>query len=336
MRITRKCVTINLRSNRAGRKERGEILYQEIDWNTVTIRNNFLFQETLRNERLCKYFLNHVLHIQVNNIRYLETEKTMTARLSSKYTRLDLYVEDKNGNVSDIEMQVTGSKSVMYNDLDEATVIRELPLRVRYYQSMISTNMLRKGVHYRNMKKAFVIFVCTFDPFGEGLPAYHFTYRCKEKRDLQMGDLTENIYLNTTAADKADDEELAAFLRYVNTQKTTSDFTKELDEEATRIRNNDDWRLRIMTLDMEIQDMKRRTAIKERAEGKAEGLKEGKAAGLREGKAEGLKEGKAEGKAEGRKERTNEIVRKMRAEGMNDALIARLTELSETEVAAIA
>ena len=39
---------------------------------------------------------------------------------------------------------------------------------------------------------------------------------------------------------------------------------------------------------------------------------------------------------EGRKERTIEIVRKMRAEGMDDALIAKVTELSESEVAAIA
>ena len=64
--------------------KKGEILRRKIDWNTVTIQNNFLFQETLRNETLCKGFLNRVLHIQVKTIRYLETEKTMTARLSSK------------------------------------------------------------------------------------------------------------------------------------------------------------------------------------------------------------------------------------------------------------
>ena len=90
-----------------------------------------------------------------------------------------------------------------------------------------------------------------------------------------------------------------------------------------------------MTLDMEIEDMKRRTAIRERAKGKAEGKAEGLKEGKAEGKAEGLKEGKAAGKAEGRKERTVELIRKMRAEGMNDVLIARLTELSEEEVAAL-
>jgi len=284
-------------------------LYSNIDWDAITIKNNFLFQETLRNKSLCKQLLERVLHIQVKTIRYMETEKTMKAQLSSKNTRLDVYVEDKDGNVADIEMQTTDTKSVInYDERDEKTIIRELPLRTRYYQNIIGTNMLRKGMHYRELKKAYVIFICTFDPFGAGLPVYHFTYRCKENGNLQMGDLTENIFLNVKAADKTDDEELAAFLRYVNGQKPDSSFTKKLDEEATRIKNNDDWRLKAMTLDMEIKDMKKR----EREKGKQEGLKAGK------------------------QERTLEIAKAMLADGMDVSKVAKLTNLSVKEVTALA
>ena len=284
-------------------------MYSNIDWDAITIKNNFLFQETLRNKSLCKQLLERVLHIQVKTIRYMETEKTMKAQLSSKNTRLDVYVEDKDGNVADIEMQTTDTKSVInYDERDEKTIIRELPLRTRYYQNIIGTNMLRKGMHYRELKKAYVIFICTFDPFGAGLPVYHFTYRCKEDCNLQMGDLTENIFLNVKAADKTDDEELAAFLRYVNGQKPDSSFTKKLDEEATRIKNNDDWRLKAMTLDMEIKDMKKR----EREKGKQEGLKEG---------AQNSK---------------IEIAKAMLADGMEIAKVAKLTNLSVKEVTALA
>ena len=284
-------------------------MYRNIDWDAITIKNNFLFQETLRNKSLCKQLLERVLHIQVKTIRYMETEKTMKAQLSSKNTRLDVYVEDKDGNVADIEMQTTDTKSVInYDERDEKTIIRELPLRTRYYQNIIGTNMLRRGMHYRELKKAYVIFICTFDPFGAGLPVYHFTYRCKENGNLQMGDLTENIFLNVKAADKTDDEELAAFLRYVNGQKPDSSFTKKLDEEATRIKNNDDWRLKAMTLDMEIKDMKKR----EREKGKQEGLKAGK------------------------QERTLEIAKAMLADGMEISKVAKLTNLSVKEVTALA
>ena len=280
-------------------------MYSNIDWDAITIKNNFLFQETLRNKSLCKQLLERVLHIQVKTIRYMETEKTIKAQLSSKNTRLDVYVEDKDGNVADIEMQTTDTKSVInYDERDEMTIIRELPLRTRYYQNIIGTNMLRKGMHYRELKKAYVIFICTFDPFGDGLPIYHFTYRCKENDSLQMGDLTENIFLNVKAADKTGDEELAAFLRYVNGQKPDSSFTKKLDEEATRIKNNDDWRLKAMTLDMEIQDMKKRIAKRER------------------------KKGKQESKIE--------IAKKLLDDGMDVSKVAKLTNLSVKEVTALA
>ena len=276
-------------------------MYSNIDWDAITIKNNFLFQETLRNKSLCKQLLERVLHIQVKTIRYMETEKTMKAQLSSKNTRVDVYVEDKDGNVADIEMQTTDTKSVInYDERDEKTIIRELPLRTRYYQNIIGTNMLRKGMHYRELRKAYVIFICTFDPFGAGLPVYHFTYRCKENGNLQMGDLTENIFLNVKAADKTDDEDLAAFLRYVNGQRATTSFTRMLDKEATRIRNNDDWRLKAMTLDMEIKDMKKREREK------------------------------------GKQESKIEIAKAMLADGMEIAKVAKLTKLSVKEVTALA
>ena len=276
-------------------------MYRNIDWDAITIKNNFLFQETLRNKSLCKQLLERVLHIQVKTIRYMEAEKTMKAQLNSKNIRLDVYVEDKDGNVADIEMQTTDTKSVInYDERDEKTIIRELPLRTRYYQNIIGTNMLRKGMHYRELKKAYVIFICTFDPFGVGLPVYHFTYRCKEDCNLQMGDLTENIFLNVKAADKTDDEELAAFLRYVNGQKPDSSFTKKLDEEAMRIKNNDDWRLKAMTLDMEIKDMKKREREK------------------------------------GKQESKIEIAKKLLDDGMDVSKVAKLTNLSVKEVTALA
>ena len=76
--------------------------------------------------------------------------------------------------------------------------------------------MLLKGMQYWQLRKSYVIFICTFDPFRQGLPMYRFSYRCRENLSLEMGDLTENIFLNATAADKATDKELAAFLSYVN------------------------------------------------------------------------------------------------------------------------
>ncbi len=249
-----------------------------IDWDSLTFANNYVFQEVLKNKKLCKYLIERILHIQIKDIRYLIAERHInSARISSKSIRLDVYVENQEGTVLDIEMQVTGDNSTVYSDKDETTVIKGLPLRTRYYQSLISMDMLKQGMKYRELRKSYVIFICTFDPFGKGLPMYHFTYRCKEDNTLEMGDLTENIYLNARAADKAKDTALADFLCYVISGKAGSEFTQAIDAETKRVTNDEDWRERYVTWEMDlkiIQEDAEKKGEKKKALAIAKSLKE--------------------------------------------------------------
>ena len=151
-----------------------------------------------------------------------------------------------------IEMQTSDNHRIINGAL-ETEKVPVLPLRIRYYQSLISTDMLLKGMQYWQLRKSYVIFICTFDPFRQGLPMYRFSYRCRENLSLEMGDLTENIFLNATAADKATDKELAAFLSYVNGKAAESSFTKNLDNEVKRIRDSEDWRFHAMYYEAETQ-----------------------------------------------------------------------------------
>ena len=209
----------------------------------------------MKNKELCTHLIEQILHIQIKDIHYLETEKNVSVRLDSKSIRLDVYVEDEQGTVLDIEMQTVGNTSILFRDKDETTVLKELPLRTRYYQSMISMDMLRKGMKYRDLQKSYVIFICTFDPFGKGLPLYSFRYRSKENSSLELGDLTENIFLNAKAEEKVPDTELSAFLSYVNGNVAKSTFTQAVDREAERVKNNNDWRNRVMTWEMDVKIM---------------------------------------------------------------------------------
>lgn len=45
-------------------------------------------------------------------------------------------------------------------------------------QGMIDLNILEKGDNYKDLKRIFIIFVCTFDFFGEGRHIYTFENRC--------------------------------------------------------------------------------------------------------------------------------------------------------------
>ena len=83
---------------------------------------------------------------------------------------------------------------------------------------------------------------------------------------------------------------------------------------------------------MEHDDRYEEIAIEQRRKGGIRNMSSVIDRYLKEGEAKGLKIGEAKG----RKERTIELIRNMRAEGMDDALIARVMKLSEKELAEFA
>lgn len=180
----------------------------------------------------------------IEKITFPEGEKSIDNRYDSKSIRLDVYVHDENGHVYDIEMQCTnGSEG-------------ELPKRTRYYQGMIDMNELKKGQYYTALKESFIIFICTFDPFGENLPMYTFRHRCIEKEGLELGDLSTKIFLNAKGESDTLDPDIAAFLRYVDGKAAEGALTKEINEEVIRIKEHKEMRREYMTLLMELQKYK--------------------------------------------------------------------------------
>lgn len=131
---------------------------------------------------------------------------------------------------------------------------RNLPKRTRYYQGMIDFNILEKGENYKNLKKSFVIFVCTFDLFGEGRHIYTFENRCIESLQLPLGDDAVKIILNTKRMMDDVTHELKSLLDYIDGAQPDDDFTKELEDAVDLVRRNEKWRLDYMTLQMNYQE----------------------------------------------------------------------------------
>ena len=102
----------------------------------------------------------------------------------------------------------------------------ELPLRSRYYQSMFDIDLLSKGRSYRELKKGFVIFICTFDPFNDGRYMYTFESRCRENTDIVLGDNVYKIFLNTKGFKGKVSKELKNFLSYIETRNVNDEFTR--------------------------------------------------------------------------------------------------------------
>ena len=224
------------------------------EWEELTIRDNFLFQKVMQNKRLCMWLITKLLGIKVKDIIYPEAEKTVEASPTQKGIRLDVYVVTEDGTIIDIEMQ-TADKSLGW-----------LPKRTRYYQAMIDLNVLGKGKDYIELKKSFVIFICTFDPFpGNNRKIYTFTNLCHEQDGLELGDETAKIFLNTKGTVGEVDEDIDKFLAYVDGKNAEGEFTQDIAAEVERIKQHNETRVEYMTLMMELKEQRR--------EGRGEGIK---------------------------------------------------------------
>ena len=143
----------------------------------------------------------------------------------------------------------------MQQESDSSTK-KELPKRSRYYQGIIDLNLIEKGVSYSALNQSFVIFICTFDPFGKGLYQYTFQNVCLEDTDIFLGDETTKIFFNTKGNLTDAPEPLRKFLHYVETKEATNDFTQKIDSEVEHIKSNKTWRREYMKELLHDFDMK--------------------------------------------------------------------------------
>jgi hypothetical protein len=259
--------------------------YEELE-----LRDDFMFSRIMSNPKFVKPLLETILGVKIRKIVYPQTQKTIDLSLQAKGIRLDVYVEDDQNTVFNLEMQTSDGAN--------------LPKRMRYYQGMIDLNILDKGQDYTTLKKSYVIFICTFDPFGEGRHIYTFCNTCQENTALTLDDDAVKIILSTKGTMDDVSPEMKRILDYIDGKGASDKFTEELEEAVCSARQNERWRLDYMTLEYEYRQR------------------------YLEGKEEGREEGRAEGRAEGR-ERT---IQKLHERGESIASIADIVELNEEEV----
>ncbi len=231
--------------------------YEELD-----ITDPFIFAKVMSEKELCKPLLENILNIKIRDIVYVDYEETIQMTAKSKGIRLDIYVEDDDNTVFNLEMQTTTYK--------------ELPKRSRYYQGIIDLNMIEKGESYDILKESYVIFICTFDFFEKGRSVYEFENVCLEDSEIKLNDGTHKIFLNTKG-DKSDiNEELKSLLEYFDGSEPESELTRRIDRKVIAARKNERWRREYMSLQMEM-NLKYREGLKAGEEkGRALGQSEGK------------------------------------------------------------
>ena len=225
-----------------------------IDFDSIGFTDDFMFQSVMMDEKICKAVLERIMQIKLRRISVLQKEKAAQGGPLARSVRFDVYCEDEEGNAFDVEMQ----------NVNEG----DLPLRARYYQAMMDSGLLEKGIKsYRELRRGVIIFLCNFNPFGGARALYHVKCSPIEGDDIPYEDGALKIFACTEG--KSDDTpvEILRFLSYLKSKQTGDDLTKEIDAKVKEYRSNPSWRGNYMENDAHEWDLLDRG----RKEGKAEG-----------------------------------------------------------------
>lgn len=223
----------------------------------LTIKDNFMFGAVMMDEDNCKGLLERVLEIPIDRVD-VSKEKSIVYHPEYKGVRLDVYAKDEKQTRYNVEIQVERKPA--------------LGKRSRYYQSQMDMEMLLTGEDYTELPNTYVIFICDFDPFGDGLYRYSTGMVCEET-GKSVSDGVKTIYLNAHGRNREDiPEELLQFLDYVkNTGRTegtstTDSFVRHLQDSIDKIKQNRGMEERYMLLEEMMRNEKR--------EGNTEGKQE--------------------------------------------------------------
>ena len=224
-----------------------------------------MYELSAKNDRLmsdkenCKGFLERALSMKIDHVE-ISTEKNIVYHPEYRGVRLDVYAKDEKNTRYNIEMQVLKQPA--------------LGRRSRYYQSQMDMELLAKGCEYAELPDSYVIFLCDFDPFGEGKYRYTFRKSCEETQKASLKDGRCIMFLNTCGENAEDvPEELVSFLKFVHADLKESqtdfqdDYVRQVQKSVTHIKGSREMEERFMLLELLMQD--------ERREGRKEGRKEG-------------------------------------------------------------
>lgn len=193
--------------------------------------NRWMFNRVVCQEGVCRGLIRALLGIEVGSITYLNAEQPYEPGAESRGVRMDV-VAKEDGRMYDIEMQV-GPET-------------QIGRRMRYYQAAMDVGELAPGGAWGLLPESHIVFVCSDDLFGRGLPVYTIDRLCREIVDLDIDDDSHWHVLNASAWESVRDIEASEVLHYVHCGDATGPLTKEIDGLVARYNEDRRWVGRVM------------------------------------------------------------------------------------------
>ena len=191
----------------------------------------------MQDEGLCQRLAQVLLGVKIKSVKLHQTQRQLKRERHTHGIRLDAYLEDED-RVVVIEMQTANA--------------RWLFKRIRLYQGLLDTAMLPAGYSYMSLKDTYIVFLCTFDPVGLGLPVYAVEQVFKDTGGTKYDDGTCKILYNCIKWRECKDEQIRAVLEYMQTGFAESSLVRDIDAAIEAERELQAMRSEYMTYDMKL------------------------------------------------------------------------------------
>lgn len=293
------------------------------------IRFDWAMKRLLRNKAdhvVLEGFLSVIFKRQIKIAKILESEGNQDFE-DQKFNRVDFLAEDEQGELMLFEIQNSHELDYFH--------------RMAYGTSKVIADYLSKGEPYRNLKKVYSINIVYFT-LGQGKGyAYHGTVNFVNMSDatdvLQLTDGQKKAFHVETVSqifpeyflfrvnnfDQLATSSIEEWISFLKTGEIPDTYTAQgLPEarEILRVDNLNEEDRKAYNRYIEILRFNRSVMDSSRIEGRIEGMEMGMAQGLEEGKAEGAKNEKLS------------TAKRMKAEGLDINLIAKITQLPISEI----
>ncbi|MBR6179438.1 MAG: Rpn family recombination-promoting nuclease/putative transposase [Bacteroidales bacterium] len=293
------------------------------------IRFDWAMKRLLRNKAdhvVLEGFLSVIFKRQIKITKILESEGNQDFE-EQKFNRVDFLAEDEQGELMLFEIQNSHELDYFH--------------RMAYGASKVISDYLGKGEPYRNLKKVYSINIVYFT-LGQGKGyAYHGTVNFVNMSDdtdvLQLTDGQKKAFQVETVSqifpeyylfrvnnfDQLATSSIEEWISFLKTGEIPDTYTAQgLPEarEILRVDNLNDEDRKAYNRYVETLRFNLSVMDSSRIEGRMEGMEQGRAEGIAEGKAQGAQSEKLE------------TAKRMKSEGLDIHLIAKITQLPIDEI----
>jgi predicted transposase/invertase (TIGR01784 family) len=120
---------------------------------------------------------------------------------------------------------------------------------------MIDIDNLLKGTNYNALNESYIIFICTFDPFGKSLSHYTLKTCCIQDLDVDIKDGAIKEIFNAKAYANEEDIEISNFLKYIDSKETSDDFTDKINHLVENAKINEKFRSKYLAVNIRETDI---------------------------------------------------------------------------------